>query len=87
MYEFQHEARKKTKIHNIYIVLFIIASIVNSILILIDGQITRGLFSLLLFLVLLYFGRRKKSWALFIIKFMVWLHIILLIVFAITIFI
>ncbi|MEM5011346.1 hypothetical protein WKH57_11545 [Niallia taxi] len=87
MYEFQHEARKKTKIHNVYIVLFIIASIVNSILILIDGQITRGLFSLLLFLVLLYFGRRKKSWAMLIIKFMVWLHIILLIVFAITIFI
>ncbi|MGG0737542.1 hypothetical protein [Niallia taxi] len=87
MYEFQHEARKKTKIHNVYIVLFIIASIVNSILILIEGQITRGLFSLLLFLVLLYFGRRKKSWAMLIIKFMVWLHIILLIVFAITIFI
>lgn len=87
MYKFQHEARRKTKIHNIYIVLFIIASIVNSTWTLIEGQIMRGLFSILLFLILLYFGKRKKRWALFIIKYMVWLHIILLIVFAITIFI
>lgn len=49
MYEFQHEARRKTKIHNIYIVLFIIASIVNSTWTLIEGQIMRGLFSIYYF--------------------------------------
>ncbi len=83
MYEFEQESRKKAKGTNTYIVLFVISFFVNLLFFLIEGNIIRSLFSFGFFLLVLVFGLRKKLWALIIIKYTVWLHLVALVLLAV----
>lgn len=83
MYEFEQESRKKAKGSNNYIVLFVISFFVNLLFFLIEGNIIRSLFSFVFFLLVLVFGLRKKLWALIIIKYTVWLHLVALVLLAV----
>jgi hypothetical protein len=80
MYQFKHEAQREQKIFKMYIILFIISSLINVISFFIDGNIFRGIATLLFTLIVYHLGQRKNVWAVLIIKFIVWLHIILLII-------
>ncbi|SMQ78126.1 hypothetical protein SAMN05444673_3254 [Bacillus sp. OV166] len=78
MYEFKDEFERKEKKFKTYIFLFVISVLINSFIDFNDLGIKREVYSLLFFCVILYFGLRRKLWAEFIIKFFVWLNIILL---------
>ena len=78
MHQFQHEVQKKEKIDKIYVILFIISVLINLVLFFINGSIFRGIVSLLCLPIILHYFSRKKVWAGFIVKFMVWMHIVLL---------
>jgi hypothetical protein len=78
MYEFIDEFERKEKKFKRYIFLFVISVLINSFIDFDDLGIKREVYSLLFFCVILYFGLRRKLWAEFIIKFFVWLNIILL---------
>ncbi|MEH7549722.1 MULTISPECIES: hypothetical protein [Bacillaceae] len=84
MYEFKDEFERKEKKYKIYLYLFIISVLINTFIdIFFDLGIekvsgVRIVISLLFFGVILYFGLRRKFWAEVMIKFFVWLNIILL---------
>jgi len=80
MYEFEYEIKRKEKIYKNYIILYMISALINLSLFLIDGEILRGICSFLFVLIILNFGLRKKAWAIWIIKYMVWINIIALII-------
>ena len=79
MYEFEHEIKRKEKIYKYYIILYILSALINLSFLLMDGEILRGISSFLFALIVLNFGLRKKGWAIWIIKYMVWINIIVLI--------
>lgn len=85
MYEFRHEFEKKEKKFKLYLLLFIISSLIYLSLIFMDfwiGKISglRFVVSLLFYVLVLYFGLRRKLWAEWFIKFLVWMNIICLII-------
>jgi hypothetical protein len=83
MYEFKYESERKEKKYKLYLFLFIITVLINTFIDIFDLEIEkvsgfRIVSSLLFFGIILYFGLRRKLWAEFMIKFFVWLNIILL---------
>ncbi|MDF9759500.1 hypothetical protein OKW24_001273 [Peribacillus simplex] len=83
MYEFKEEFDRKEKIYKIYLFLFIISVLINTFIDIFDLGIekvsgVRIVISLLIYSVIFYFGLRRKFWAELMIKFFVWLNIILL---------
>ncbi|PGY07783.1 hypothetical protein [Bacillus sp. AFS031507] len=84
MYEFKDESeRKEKKIRYTYF-LFIISVLINTFIDIFDLAIekvseVRIVISLIFYGVILYFGLRRKFWAEVMIKFFVWLNIILLV--------
>ncbi|MED3688040.1 hypothetical protein P4534_04210 [Peribacillus butanolivorans] len=88
MYQFQLEFQRKERIFKAYIFLFIITALVNVFLFLVDNNssypILRGSISLLFFCTILYFGLRRKIWAVLIIKSFVWVHLLLLIIISLS---
>ncbi|MFP5109033.1 hypothetical protein ACSU6B_20060 [Neobacillus sp. C211] len=82
MYEFKEEFDKKEKKYQIFLFLFIISVLINTFIDIFDLGIekvsrVRIVISLLIYSVILYFGLRRKFWAELMIKFFVWLNIIL----------
>ncbi|WP_409304957.1 hypothetical protein [Peribacillus sp. SCS-155] len=84
MYQFEKEAQRKEKTYKIYVVLFVISALINVILMFTNDSILRGVVSLLLFSIILYHGLKKKDWAELIVKFVVWIHIFLLLIIILT---
>lgn len=85
MYEFKEESERKEKKFKIYLRLFVISVLINAVIDFFDLGIEevskfRVVISLLIYGVILYFGLRRKFWAEVIIKFIVWLNIILLLI-------
>ena len=80
MYEFEHEVKRKEKIFKTYVILFIISALINLVLFFMDGELLRGTISLLFYFIVVSFGLRKKARAVWIIKYIVWLHIIFFII-------
>ena len=83
MYEFKHESERKEKIFKVYLFLFTITVLIYTFIDFFDLGIEkksefRVVISLLIYRVILYFGLRRKLWAEVMIKFFVWLNIILL---------
>ncbi|CAK6478375.1 hypothetical protein BFRIG_04730 [Peribacillus frigoritolerans] len=84
MYQYQHEVKRKEKIYMAYVILFIISVLINVVLFFVDGSILRGIISLLVFSIVLYYGLRKKVWAELIVKCIVWMHLVLLFIMFLT---
>lgn len=84
MYQFAHELKRNDKYNKAYVILFIVAALFNVVSFFVDGSVIRGVASLLFFSIILRYGIRKKLWAELIIKFMVWLHIVLVVVSIVT---
>lgn len=84
MYQFQHEEQRKDKIDKIYAILFIISILINVVLLLVDGDIFRGITFLVIYSIILYYDLRKRVWAVIIVKCMVWMHIVLLFIIFLT---
>lgn len=83
MYEFKHEFERREKIYKIYLILFVITVLINIFINFFDFGIgkfseTRVVISLLFWGIIFYFGLCRKIWAEVMIKFFVWLNIILL---------
>jgi len=78
MYQFQHERLRKEKIYKVYVILFIISVLINVVSFFVGGSILRGIISLLFFSIVLHYALRKNVWAGLIVKYMVWMHIVLL---------
>ncbi|MGE7762901.1 hypothetical protein [Peribacillus sp. NPDC097895] len=83
MYEFKDEFERKEKNIRYTYIYFIFAVLINTFIDIFDLGIekvsgVRIVISLLFFGVILYFGLRRKFWAEVMIKFSVWLNIILL---------
>lgn len=84
MYEFKHESEKKERKFKLYLILFILSRLVHVCLDFFDFGIgktfgMRIVGNLLFSVTILYFGLHKKAWAEWLIKFLVWVDIILLI--------
>ncbi|PGZ93958.1 hypothetical protein [Bacillus sp. AFS029533] len=84
MYQFTNEKRKE-KIYKLYLILFIVSALINEILIFADGNMIRGIASLLFYFIVMFFGLQRKAWSVIIIKFMVWIHIIILLLMILSI--
>lgn len=84
MYQFQHEFQRKERIFKAYIFLFILTALVNVVRFLADTNSSypmfRGSMSLFFFCTILYFGLRRNTWAVLIIKSFVWVYLFLLII-------
>lgn len=83
MYEFNNEFERKEKKYKIYLIVFIITALIYIFIDIFDLGIEkasgfRTVISLLFYGSILYFGLRRKLWAELMIKFFVWLHIIIL---------
>lgn len=85
MYETKDETQRKERKFKIYLLLFVISVLINTFIDFLDLGIEevskfRVVISLLIYGIILYFGLRRKLWAEVIIKFIVWLNIILLLI-------
>ncbi len=85
MYEFKDESERKEKKFKIYLLLFVISVLINTfidffVLGIEEVSKFRVVVSLFIYVVIIYFGLRRKLWAEVIIKFFVWLNIILLLI-------
>ena len=80
MYHSQQEVQKKEKQFKSYVILFSVFVLLNVILYFIEGDNLRGIITLLVAGIVLYFGFQKKYWAELIIKFIVWVYFVLLII-------
>ncbi|OKL37536.1 hypothetical protein BLL40_04300 [Domibacillus mangrovi] len=83
MYEFKYESKKKEKKYKIYLFVFIITVLINTFIDIFNLGIEkisgfRIASSLLFYGIILYFGLHRKFWAEFMIRFFVWVNIILL---------
>jgi hypothetical protein len=83
MYEFKEESERKEKIIKIYLFLFAVTALINTVIDFfglgtekVSGY--RIVISLSVYAFILYLGLRRKLWAVVMIKFFVWLNIILL---------
>ncbi|RFU62213.1 hypothetical protein D0463_13620 [Bacillus sp. V59.32b] len=85
MYQFEHELQRERKIYKAYVILFIVSALFNVISFFVEGNILRGVVTLLFSPIILHYGLRKKLWAELFIKFTVWLHIVFVLVLILTI--
>lgn len=72
MYQFEHEIQKEKRKEKVYSLLFLVFSLINFIFTLFEGRIYTGLLGLLIAAILLYLFKRKKGWAVGVVKFLVW---------------
>ena len=89
MYEFKHEIEKKEKKFNLYLILYIICSIINLIFDFTDLwteeiSIPRFIFNILFYVLILYFSLKRKQWAMWLVRLEVWLNILLLVLIMIS---
>lgn len=89
MYEFTHEFEKKEKKLKLYILLFIISSLIYVSIDFIGfwvGKTSgfRFIVNLLFNGIVLYFGWRRKLWAVRLVKLLVWLYFLLLLLIIIV---
>ena len=75
----QQEVQRKEKNFKTYVILFIVFVLINVVLYFVEGNILRGIFTLLGFSIVLYFGLQKKYWAELVIKTIVWVYVVILI--------
>ena len=75
----QQEVQRKEKNFKTYVILFIVFILINVVLYFVEGNILRGIFTLLGFSIVLYFGLQKKYWAELVIKTIVWVYVVILI--------
>lgn len=66
---------------DIYIILFILVGLYNSISFTIGNHITQGILTLIFSFMVIYFGEKEKVWAIVVIRIMVWLHILMAVLF------
>jgi hypothetical protein len=88
MYEFKHERERKEKIFKIYLIIFGITAISTFFYGLYTNRssLAGSFFSLVFSLIILIFARKRKEWAIFLIKLLVWMHgVVLLLVIVISI--
>ena len=84
MYLTQYEIKRKQKRDRIYSILASFLMLINVSLFIFEGNVYRGIFSLVLFLIVLYFNSIERIWAMFVIRIIVFIHLILLIVIIIV---
>lgn len=66
---------------NVYIILFILVSLYNSISFTVGNHIAQGIFTLIFSFVVIYFSEKEKVWAIVVVRIMVWLHILMALLF------
>jgi len=84
MYLFEHEQKRKKLIHNSYLSIFILSLLLSLYFFFTDYGlgtqfITRGIISVLFYVVVFYFAMKNKQWALFLVKVNVLMLIIMLV--------
>ena len=84
MYLTPYEKKRQQKRDRIYSILASFMMLINVSLFIFEGNVYQGIFSLVLFLIVLYFNSKERIWAKFIIRIIVFLHLILLIVIIIV---
>ncbi|MGE7954885.1 hypothetical protein [Lysinibacillus xylanilyticus] len=84
MYLTQYEQKRKQRKNRVYTILASIMMLFNVILFIFEGNIFRGLLSLVIFLIALYYHSKEKVWAMFFIKMIVFIHLILLMIIIIV---
>ena len=84
MYLTQYEKKRKQRSNRVYTILASIMMLFNVILFIYEGNIFRGLFSLFIFVIALYYYSKEKIWAMFFIKMIVFIHLILLMIIIIV---
>jgi hypothetical protein len=82
MYEFKEESERKEKRYKAYLFVFIITVLTNTVIDLFDLGIEkvsmyRIVINLLVYSIIFYFALSRKLWANLMIKFFVWLNIII----------
>lgn len=80
MYLTQYEEKRKQRRNRVYTILASIMILFNVILFYFEGNIFRGLLSLFIFVIALYYHSKEKIWAMFFIKMIVCIHLILLMI-------
>ncbi|RSD25418.1 hypothetical protein [Mesobacillus subterraneus] len=78
MYEFKHETERKEKIFKLYQFIFGI-TVLSTFLYDVFTQpdsFEFPLFRLLIGLVIFFYARKKKAWAVFFLKLLVWMHVV-----------
>lgn len=84
MYLTQYEKKRKYRRSRVYTILACIMMLFNVSLFIFEGNILRGLLSFLIFVIALYYHSKEKMWAMFFIKMIVFIHLILLMVIVIV---
>lgn len=82
-----NEAVKENRRLNFYLVLFIFAALYNAFSFAINNQVVRCITSLIFSLVVIWLAEKKNVWATLMMKFLVWLHILLLLLVVILFFV
>ncbi|MBM7702808.1 hypothetical protein [Metabacillus iocasae] len=78
MYQLSHEAKRTKRITKLYEIMFGLVAIINVISFLTKEEYIQGMMSALLFSLVFWFVKRKKEWAKFTLKVVVWVHVGLL---------
>jgi hypothetical protein len=80
VYEFKHERERKEKIFKIYLILFGITAIATFFYSLhtYTSSLAGSFFSLVFSLIIIIFARKRKEWAIFLVKLSVWMHVVVL---------
>ena len=84
MYLTQYKKKRKQSRNRVYIILASIVMLFNVILFIFEGNIFRGLLSFVIFVSALYYHSKEKMWAMFFIRMIVFIHLILLIIIIIV---
>jgi hypothetical protein len=89
MYEFKHEEKEKRV--KLYLVIYSITSFINLIFDFTD--LVTGRISIVRFIVytfvyafIFYFSLKRKQWAIWLVRLVIWLNILLLLIIIVTIF-
>jgi hypothetical protein len=89
MYEFKHELEKKEKKLKLYLILYIFTTLINLIFDFTDlwtGKISilRFIFNILFYAFILYFSLKRKQCAMWLVRLVIWLNILLLVLIMIS---
>ncbi|RNA66893.1 hypothetical protein [Alteribacter keqinensis] len=69
----------------VYIVLFIMVAVVNTILFVLNEENVQAAVAGVAYTFFLYISLKRKIWAVYIIKLMVWIHIIVLMIIVVVV--